>query len=96
MELAHLALVVHRDQPGQKVTQVLPDLRVTPVNVDLPVQKAPVVFRDPLDPLVAELEEPRFPAPRDLGVLLDLQDQRASKVFRVSLDHRVLLDPLAP
>lgn len=84
--LVRLALVVHRDPLGQRVTQALPDLRATPVNVD---QKAPEVFRVPPDPLVVELEEPRFLVPRALGVLLALPDLRAIMVFLVLLDPLV-------
>lgn len=87
VELAHLVLVVHRDQPGPRVIRVLlalPDLRAMPVNADLPDRKALGVFRVPLDLLEAELEEPRFPVPLALPVL------RAIMVFRV------LLDPLVP
>ena len=104
VELAHLVLVAHRDQPDPRVTQVLlalPDLRVMLENAD---QKALGVFRVLLVPLVAELEEPRFPDPKDLGVLLALLDQRGIMVFLVPLertgnpDPRVImvqLDPLA-
>ena len=84
VELAHLVLVGHRDQPDPRGTQVLlalPDLRVMLANVD---QKDPVVFRVPLDQLVVELEEPQFPVPLALPVL------RAIMVFLV------LLDPLVP
>lgn len=96
VELAYLVLVVHRDQPGPRVTQVLlalPDLRATPVNAD---QRALEVFRVPLGLLVAELEEPRFPDPKDLGVLLALLDQRGSRAFRVLLDLRGIMVFLAP
>ena len=110
VELAHLVLVVHRDLPGLRVIQVLlalPDLRATLVNADLPDQKALVVFRVLLDLLEAELEEPLFPVPKGLGVLLALLDQRGSRAFRVLLvppgqmvnqDPRAMLvnaDPLA-
>lgn len=93
VEPAHLALVAHRDPPGPRVTQALPDLRVTPVNVD---QKALGVFRVLLVPLVAELEEPRFPDPKDLGVLLALLDQRGSRAFRVLLGLRGIMVFLVP
>jgi hypothetical protein len=92
VELAHLVLVAHRDQLDPRVIQVLlalPDLRATLVNADLPDQKALVVFRVLLDLLEAELEEPRFPVPKDLGVQLDLrapQDLRATMVFQVLPD----------
>jgi len=93
VELAHLVLVVHRDQPDPRVTQVLPDLRAMLVNAD---QKALGVFRVLLVPLVAELEEPRFPDPKDLGVLLALLDQRGSRAFRVLLGLRAITAFLAP
>lgn len=85
VELAHLVLVAHRDQPGPRVTQVLPDLRVTLVNADLPDQKGLGVFRALPDPLVVELEEPRFLDQKALGVPLVLPDQRGSRAFRVLL-----------
>ena len=88
--LAHLVLVVHRDPLGPRVTQALPDLRAKLVNVDLLDQKAPGVFRVPPDPLVVELEEPRFLVPRGLGVLLALPDLRATTVFQGLLDPLVL------
>ena len=65
-------------------------LRVMPVNADLLDQKAPEVFRDPPDPLVVELEEPRFLALRGLEVLLDLPGRRVIMAFQD------LLDPLVP
>lgn len=93
VELAYLVLVGHRDLPGLRVIRVLlalPDLRATLVNADLPDQKALVVFRVLLDPLVAELEEPRYLAPRVIRVLPDLLGLKVTMVFRV------LLDPLVP
>lgn len=93
MELAHLVLVAHRDQPDPRVTQVLPDLRAMLVNAD---QKALGVFRVLLVPLVAELEEPRFPDPKDLGVLLALLDPRGSRAFRVLLVPLGQMGNLAP
>lgn len=98
-ELAHLVLVAHRDQPDPRATQVLlalPDLRAMLVNVDLLDQKALGVFRVLLVPLVAELEEPRFQDPKDLGVLLALLDQRGSRAFRVLLGLRAITAFLAP
>ena len=92
VELEHLVLVAHRDQPDPRVTQVLPDLRAMLVNAD---QKALGVFRVLLVPLVAELEEPRFPDPKDLGVLLALLDQRGSRAFRVLLVPLERTDNLA-
>lgn len=68
----------------------LPGLRAMRGSVDLPDQKALEVFRVPLDLLAVELEEPRYLAPKDLGVLLALLDLKVTMVFRV------LLDPLVP
>lgn len=76
-----------------RVTQVLlvlPDLRAMLVNADLPDQKALEVFRVLLDPLVAELEEPLFLAPKVLGVQPDL---RAPQDLRVTMVFQVLLAP---
>ena len=98
MELAHLALVAHRDLPGLRVIQVLlalPDLRATLVNADLPDQKALVVFRVLLDLLAVELEEPRSLAPKDLEDLLVPLDLRENKVSRVLPDLRAITDFLA-
>jgi hypothetical protein len=86
VELEHLVLVAHRDQPDPRVTQVLPDLRAMRGSVDLPDQKALEVFRVPLDLLAVELEEPRYLAPKDLGVLLALLDLKVTMVFRVLPD----------
>ena len=85
-ELAHLVLVAHRDQPDQRVTQVLPDLRAMLVNADPLDQKALEVFRVPLDLLVVALEEPRYLAPKDLGVLLALPDLKVTMVFQALPD----------
>lgn len=89
---------------------VLPDLRAMPVSADLLDRKALEVFRVLLDPLVAELEEPLYLAPKDLGALLALLDLKATMVFRalpdllvppgqmVNQDPRAImvqLDPLA-
>ena len=90
VELAYLVLVAHRDQPDPRVTQVLPDLRAMLVNADLLDQKALEVFRVLLDPLVAELEESLFLAPKVLGVQLDL---RAPQDLRVTMVFQVLLAP---
>lgn len=101
VELAHLVRVAHRDQPGPRVTQALPDLRAMLANVDLPDQKAPVVFRVLLDPLVADLEEHLFQVPKDLGALLALLDLRVITVFPALPDllvppgQMVNLDPRA-
>lgn len=97
-ELAHLALVVHRDLPGLRVIRVLlalPDLRAMPVNADLPDQKALEVFRVLLDLLAVELEEPRYLAPKDLEDLLVPLDLRENKESRVLPDLRAITDFLA-
>lgn len=83
VELAHLVLVVRRDPPA------LQGLRATPVNVDLPDQKALEVFRVPLGPLAVELEEHPFLA------LKDLQDPREIRGFKALPDLRVTTDFLA-
>ena len=88
-ELVRLVLVAHR------ALLDLPDLRVTLVNEDLPDQKAPVVFRVPLDPLAAELEEPLFLAPKVLEDLLVPLDLRENKESRVLPDLRAITDFLA-
>lgn len=113
VELEHLVLVAHRDLPGLRVIRVLlalPGLRAMSVSADLLDQKALEVFRVPLDLLAVELEEPRYLAPKDLGVLLALLDLKATMVFlalpdllvppgqMVNPDPRAMmvqLDPLA-
>lgn len=89
------------------VPSALADLRVTPVplalldlrailvNVDPPDQKAPEVFRVPLDLLVVELEEPRYLALKDLEDLLVPLDLRENKESRVLPDLRAITDFLA-
>ena len=94
--LAHLVLVDHRDPPGPRVIQVLPDQRVMLANADLPDQKALEGFRVHLDLLVVELEGPLFLVPKDREALLALLDRREIREFRVLLDQRgitVNLDP---
>lgn len=86
VELAHLVLVAHRDQPDPRVTQVLPDLRGNPVSADLLDRKALGVFRVLLDPLAVALEEPRYLALKDLGVRLALPDLKVTMVFRALPD----------
>jgi hypothetical protein len=91
VELAHLALVVHRDLPGLRVIQVLlalPDLRATLANGGLLGQKALGVFRVLLDLPEAELEGPLFLVPKDREALLALLDRREIREFRVLLDQR--------
>ena len=58
-------------------------------NVD---QKGLGVFRALPDPLVVELEEPRFLDQKALGVPLVLPDQRAIEASKVLLDPLVLLE----
>lgn len=94
-ELALLVLVAHRDPQDLRVIQALLDLRATPVNVDLPDQKALEVFRVPLGLLVAELGEHPFLALKDLGVLLALPDPREIRGFKALPDLRVTTDFLA-
>ena len=83
--LALLVLVAHRVLRDPRVTLAFPDQRGILVNADLLDQKALGVFRVPLDLLEAELEEPRFPAPLVLRVMLVPPDL---------LGLRVLLDQL--
>lgn len=81
-----------------RVTPVPPallDLRAILVNVDPPDQKAPEVFRVPLDLLVVELEEPRYLDPKDLEDLLVPLDLRENKESRVFPDLRAITDFLA-
>lgn len=94
-ELGHLALVVHRDPPGPRATQALPDLRVTLGNVDLPDQKAPEVFRVLLDLLAVELEEPLSLVPKDREAQSALLDRREIRGFKALPDLRVTTDFLA-
>lgn len=72
--------------------RVLPDLRGMLVNVDPLDLPAPRVL---LDPLEAELEEPRYLAPKDLEDLLVPLDLRENKESRVLPDLRVITDFLA-
>ena len=70
----------------------LPGLRAMRESVDLPDQKAPEVFRVPLDLLVVELEEPRYLAPKDLEDLLVPLDLRAITDFLAQPEQTVNLD----
>lgn len=70
----------------------LPGLRAMRGSVDLPDQKALEVFRVPLDLLAMELEEPRYLAPKDLLVPLDLRENKESRVLP---DLRAITDFLA-
>lgn len=74
------------DQRVMLVPLALRDLRAILGNADLPDQKALEVFRVPLDLLAVELEEPRYLAQKDLGVLLALLDLKVTMVFRALPD----------
>ena len=89
--LAQRVIRVFEDPPVLLDPRDLPDLRETLANAD---QKGLGVFRVHPDPLVVELEEPRFPARRGLGVPLALPDLRVIKVSRVLLDPLVLLEQM--
>ena len=93
VELAHLAQSALEDPRVKLVPLDLPDLRVMLVNADLPDRKALEVFRGPLDLRAVELEEPRYLAPKDLGVLLDPLDQKVIPDLRVTMAFKVLLAP---
>lgn len=108
--LARLVLSALEDPRAMLVPPDLLGLRAMLVNADLPDQKALGVFRVLLDLLAVELEEPRYLAPKDLGVLLALLDLKVTMVFRglpdllvppgqmVNPDPRAImvqLDPLA-
>ena len=84
--LVRLAQSALEDQRAMLVPLALLDLRAMLGNVDLLDQKALGVFRAPLDPLAVELEEPRYLAPKDLGVLLALLDLKVTMVFRALPD----------
>jgi len=84
--LVRLAPSVLADLRVTPVPLALLDLRAMLVNVDPPDQKAPEVFRVPLDLLVVELEEPRYLALKDLEDLLVPLDLRANKESRVLPD----------
>jgi hypothetical protein len=85
--LAQRGIRVFGDPPVLLAPRALPDQRVMPENAD---QKALGVFRVHPDPLVVELEEPRFLDQKALGVPLALPDPRAIKVSRVHPDPLVL------
>ena len=84
--LVRLAQSDLEDPRAMLVPLVLPDPRAMPVSADLLDRKALEVFRVLLDPLVAELEEPLYLAPKDLGALLALLDLKATMVFRALPD----------
>ena len=92
VELAHLVLVAHRDLRVIRVLLAFLDLRAMPVNADLLDRRALGVFRVPLDLLEAELEEPRYLAPKDLEDLLVPLDLRENKESRVLPDLRAITD----
>ena len=94
--LVRLAQSALEDPRAMLVPLDLPGLRAMLGNVDLPDQKALEVFRVHLDLLAVELEEPRYLAPKGLGVLLALLDLKATMVFRVLSDQRVRMDLLVP
>lgn len=100
-ELVRLAQSALEDPRAMLVPPDLQGLRAMLGNVDLPDQKALEVFRVPLDLLAVELEEPRYLAPKDLGVLLALLDLKVTMVFRVlpellvPPEQMVNQDPLA-
>ena len=90
VELAHLVLVVHRDQLGPRVTQALPDLRGMLVSVVPQDLQVPRALRDPL---VVALEAHPFPDPRAIRDPLDpqaLPDPRVIRGFKALLDLPVL------
>jgi hypothetical protein len=85
--LAQRVIRVFGDPPVLLVPRALPDLREMLENGD---QKGLGVFRVHPDPLVVELEEPRFLDQKALGVPLVLPDPRATKASKVLLDPPVL------
>lgn len=85
--LAQRGIRVLGDPPVLLAPRGLPDLRVKLANVD---QKDLGVFRVHPDPLVVELEEPRFLDQKALGVPLVLPGPRAIKASKVLLDPLVL------
>lgn len=85
--LAQRAIRVFEDPPVLLAPRAPPDPRETLANVG---QKGLGVFRVHPDPLVVELEEPRFLDQKALGVPLVLPGPRAIKASRVLLDLLVL------
>lgn len=85
--LARRAIKVFEDPLVLLAPRALPDLRGKLANAD---QKGLGVFRVHPDPLVVELEEPRFLDQKVLGVPLVLPDLRAIKVSKALLDQLVL------
>lgn len=89
--LAQRVIRVFGDPPVLLAHRALPDLRGTLANVD---QKGLGVFKVHPDPLVVELEEPRFLDQKALGVPLALQDPRVIKASKVLLDPLVLQEQM--
>ena len=87
--LAQRVIRVFGDPPVLLAPRAPQDPRETLANVG---QKGLGVFRVHPDPLVVELEEPRFLDQKALGVPLVLPDPRANKAFKVLLDPLVLLE----
>lgn len=87
---ARRAIKVFEDPLVLLAPRALQDPREMLENVALPDQKGLGGFRVHPDPLVEELEEPRFLDQKAPGVPLVLQDQRAIKVSKVLLDPLVL------
>lgn len=85
--LVQRVIRVFEDPPVPLAPRALQDLRETLANVD---QKGLGVFRVHPDPLVVELEEPRFLDQKALWVPLVLPDPRAIKASKVLLDPLVL------
>lgn len=85
--LVQRAIRVFEDPPVLLALRALQDPRETLANAD---QKGLGVFRVHPDPLVVELEEPRFLDQKALGVPLVLPDPRAIKASKVLLDPLVL------
>jgi len=88
--LAQRVIRVFGGPPVLLAPRALLDLRETLVN-EAPLDlKVPAVFRVHPDPLVVELEEPRFLVQKALGVPPVLPGPRAIKASRVLLDPLVL------
>ena len=88
--LVQRVIRVFEDQLVLLAPRALQDPRETLENVALPDQKGLGGFRVHPDPLVVELEEPRFLDQKALGVPLVLPDPRAIKASKVLLDPLVL------
>lgn len=88
--LVQREIMVFKDPLVLLAPRALQDPRETLENVALPDQKGLGGFRVHPDPLVVELEEPRFLDQKALGVPLVLPDPRAIKASKVLLDPLVL------